>query len=125
MNRAVFFDRDDTLIRNVPYLKNDELIEIPQGLEVYLSRLKQVGFLLFIISNQSGVARGLLTPEDVEKVNKKLLEKLGGTFFEKIYLSYEGPSQELNWDRKPQPTMIWKAATEYDVDFEKSFFCGR
>lgn len=124
MHRAVFFDRDDTLIKNIPYLKNEELIEIPPGIREYMSRLKKAGFLLFIVSNQSGVARGLLTPTDVAKVNRKLLEKLGRTFFEKIYLSFEGPSQEINWDRKPQPTMLWTAAQEYNLDLKKSFFIG-
>ncbi|KIE58375.1 D-glycero-D-manno-heptose 1,7-bisphosphate phosphatase [Methylacidiphilum kamchatkense Kam1] len=124
MNKAVFFDRDDTLIKNIPYLKNEKLIEIPHGLDQQLLRLKKAGFLLFIVSNQSGVARGLLTAGDVEKVNQRLLEMVGSSFFEKIYLSYEGPTQEITWDRKPQPTMIWKATKEYDIDCGRSFFVG-
>ena len=65
--RAVFFDRDDTLMVNVPYLGDPSLVEIfPEAAEA-LFALRKAGFLLFVVSNQSGVGRGLITREQVSR----------------------------------------------------------
>src|SRR5271154_4697723 len=72
MNRAVFLDRDGTLIAEKKYLCRPEDVEIFPGAGGALKRLSDAGFKLFIISNQSGVGRGYFTLADVDRVNEHL-----------------------------------------------------
>jgi len=121
---AVFFDRDDTLIRNVPYNGDPGRVELLPGARAALHDLQQAGFNLFIISNQSGVGRGLITPEDVEAVNREMVRQLGADFFDGIYLCFAAPDQPDNNCRKPNPGMVWQARDDHDLDLERSFFIG-
>ena len=74
MNRAVFLDRDGTIIEEKNYLCRPEDVVIFPGAAAALARLQRAGFKLFIVSNQSGVGRGYFTLADVEKVNEHLLQ---------------------------------------------------
>jgi D-glycero-D-manno-heptose 1,7-bisphosphate phosphatase len=76
--RAVFFDRDDTLMVNVPYLGDPSKVEAFAEAAAALADLQGAGFLLFVVSNQSGVGRGLITREQVHAVNLELVRQLGG-----------------------------------------------
>ncbi|WP_018291943.1 HAD-IIIA family hydrolase [Verrucomicrobium sp. 3C] len=122
--RAVFFDRDDTLIDNVPYLGDPEKVVLIEGAEECLVRLKAAGFLLFLVSNQSGVGRGCLRREDVDAVNQAILSRLRAPFFSKIYLSFAAPGEDPSSDRKPSPLLLWRASREFDVELNRSFFVG-
>ncbi len=121
---AVFFDRDDTLIRNVPYNGDPEQVELLPGARQALHELQEAGFALFIISNQSGVGRGLISPADVEAVNREMVRQLGADFFQGIYLCYAAPDQPDHNRRKPHPGMVWQARDEHDLDLQRSFFVG-
>src|ERR1035438_7432786 len=77
MNRAVFLDRDGTIIEERNYLRRVEEVVILPGAAAALARLLKAGFKLFIVSNQSGVGRGYYTRADVDKVNDHLLQALG------------------------------------------------
>ncbi len=77
MNRAVFLDRDGTIIEEKHYLCRVEEVEIFPGAGAALAQLQQAGFKLFIVSNQSGVGRGYFTLADVAKVHDHLLRELG------------------------------------------------
>ena len=85
MNRAVFLDRDGTLIAEKNYLCRAEDVEIFPGAGRALKKLSDARFKLFIVSNQSGVGRGYFTLADVERVNEHLAGKLAhaGVRFEK------------------------------------------
>ncbi|MDD4933557.1 MAG: HAD-IIIA family hydrolase [Methylacidiphilaceae bacterium] len=122
--RAVFFDRDDTLIDNVPYLDDPEKVILIEGAQACLARLKAAGFLLFLVSNQSGVGRGWLRREDVDAVNQAILSRLRAPFFSKIYLSFAAPGDDPSWDRKPSPLLLWRASREFGVELNRSFFVG-
>lgn len=124
MKRAVFFDRDDTLMVNVPYLGDPALVEIfPEAAEA-LYALHKEGFLLFVVSNQSGVGRGLISREQVASVNTELTRQLKGDYIHAFYHSYATPDDPYATDRKPSPELLNQAAKVHDVELTKSFFVG-
>lgn len=131
MKKAVFLDRDGVLIEDVNYLSSLSQIkffaDIPNGLK----RLKSTGFLLIVITNQSGVARGYFTEDFVRKTHQKLNQILQ-TYQIQIDASYfcphhpEGhsPYNIVCGCRKPNPGMIHKAAIEHDIDIDQSYMIG-
>jgi len=125
MNRAVFLDRDGTMIAERNYLRNVEDVEIFPGAAAALKRLLDSGFKLFIISNQSGVGRGFFTLADVETVNRHLLSELAreGVRFEKIYIAPEAPDTPSR-GRKPSPQFLFDARDEFGLDLAQSFVIG-
>src|ERR1700722_7997557 len=88
MNKAIFLDRDGTMIAEANYLKDPDQVKIFPATQTGLKKLGDAGFKLFIVSNQSGVGRGYFTMTDVEKVNGHLCEELAqdGIEIEKIYI---------------------------------------
>ena len=125
MNRAVFLDRDGTIIEEKNYLRRVEEVVIFPGAATALGRLHRAGFRLFIVSNQSGVGRGYFTLADVEKVNQHLLRELGreGARFEKIYIAPEAPGAPSR-GRKPSPQFLLDARDEFGVDLAQSYVIG-
>jgi len=89
--RAVFLDRDDTLIVNVPYLGDPHARRIFPEAAQALFALRKAGFLLFVVSNQSGVGRGLITREQVSAVNMEMKRQLDGDYIHAFYHSYAAP----------------------------------
>lgn len=122
--RAVFFDRDDTLMVNVPYSGNPAEVEAFAEAAAALSDLQAAGFLLFVVSNQSGVGRGLITREQVDSVNVELVRQLGRDYIHTFYHSYATPDDPYATDRKPSPELVLNAAREHDLDLSQSFFVG-
>ncbi|MBN2357775.1 HAD-IIIA family hydrolase [candidate division KSB1 bacterium] len=123
-NRAIFLDRDDTLIKDVPYSGDITLVELLPNVREALEMLKNHGFCLFMVSNQSGVGRGLITAEQVHAVNQEILRQLGKNYFKDIYLCFSVPGQDDEGCRKPNPGMIWRARDEHDLDLAASFLIG-
>ena len=123
MNKAIFFDRDDTLIRDVPYNDDPDLVELMPGARQACHALNSAGYLLFIISNQSGVGRGYISVAQVKAVNDRLLDLLGGDIITDIYCCYDTPDDPPDC-RKPMPTMLLKASMDYDIDLIVSFMVG-
>ncbi len=132
MNKAVFIDRDGTLIKDVPYNANPALIEfLPDAIET-LSALKKNKFLLILISNQSGVARGFFSVEQLEKMHDVIQQTLSN-FNVKLDAIYycphhpEGKIKEYTIEcecRKPKPGLIFKAAAAYNIDLNNSWMVG-
>ncbi|WP_344209902.1 D-glycero-alpha-D-manno-heptose-1,7-bisphosphate 7-phosphatase, partial [Actinomadura livida] len=105
--RVVLFDRDDTLIRDVPYNGDPELVEPMPGARRALDRLRRHGVRIGVVSNQSGVAKGRLTAGDVRRVNARV-ERLLGRFDVWEFCPHDGGD---GCDcRKPRPGMIERAA---------------
>lgn len=125
MNRAVFLDRDGTIIAERNYIHKPEDVEIFPGAGAALKLLQDAGFKLFIVSNQSGVGRGYFTLADVERVNAHLCGELGkeGVRFEKIYIAPEAPGQPSR-GRKPSPQFLFDARTEFGLDLSESYLIG-
>lgn len=110
---AVIFDRDGTIVVDVPYNGDPNAVQPAPGIERALTRLREAGLPLGVVSNQSGVARGLITIEQVEAVNRRI-EELLGPFQAWVYCPH-GP-QDACECRKPKPKMILDAAHAMGVD---------
>jgi len=128
-NHAIFLDRDGTLNEDPGYISDpDNVVLFPETGQA-LSLLKKYGFLLIIISNQSGIARKLMTSKDVDAVNDKI-NSLLAEYKVKIDAFYYCPahpdySSEEECDcRKPSPKLVLEAAKEFNIALEKSYFIG-
>ena len=125
MQRAVFLDRDGTLIAEKNYLHRPEDVEIFPGAAAALKQLAAAGFKLFIVTNQSGIGRGYFTLADAENVNARLGREFArdGVHFEKIYIAPEAPDQPSR-GRKPSPQFLFDARDEFGLDLAGSFMVG-
>ncbi len=125
MKRAVFLDRDGTLNVEKEYLSDPAKLEILPGTGPALRRLMDAGFLLLIVTNQSGIGRGLYTLDDMRAVNARLCAELAqdGVRFEKIYFSPEHPAHPGR-GRKPSPQFLLDARAEFDLDLTRSYMVG-
>lgn len=125
MNRAVFLDRDGTIIAERNYLSRVEDVAIYPEAPPALKRLQDAGFKLFIVSNQSGVGRGYFTLADVERVNHYLCDAFGreGVRLERIYVAPEAPEQPGR-GRKPSPQFLFDARDEFGLDLSSSYMIG-
>ncbi|HEU6447150.1 MAG TPA: HAD family hydrolase [Verrucomicrobiae bacterium] len=125
MERAVFLDRDGTLIAEKNYLHKPEEVEIFPGAGKALKRLSDAGYKLFIVTNQSGIGRGYYTLADAEKVNAHVADELArdGVRFEKVYIAPEAPDQPSR-GRKPSPQFLFDARDEFNLDLAQSFLIG-
>lgn len=125
MNRAVFLDRDGTIIEEKHYLHRPEEVVIYPGAAAALKRLQTAGFKLFIVSNQSGVGRGYFTLADVAKVNAHLCGELRreAVRFDEIYIAPEAPDAPSR-GRKPSPQFLFDARDAFAVDLARSYMIG-
>lgn len=110
--RAILFDRDGTLIRDVPYNGDPALVEPMPGAAAALDAARRSGLRLGMITNQSGIARGLLSRADAEAVNARTAELLGP--FAAVRLCPHGPGDGCAC-RKPAPGMVLDAAADLGV----------
>jgi D-glycero-D-manno-heptose 1,7-bisphosphate phosphatase len=125
VRRAVFFDRDGTIIYDLGYLREPEKIKLLPGVGEALFELQQRGFCLVLVSNQSGVGRGMFSQKDVERVHGTvvaLLERCG-VFLDGAYYCFHAPWEECGC-RKPSPGLILQAARELTIDLAYSFMVG-
>ena len=127
--RAVFLDRDGTINIDPGYLGDVDLVELYPGVSEGISKLKEMNFLVVVISNQSGITRKLISHKDVEGVNKKinqLLKEKGTSIDDFFYCPYhpDFDSKEKTECRKPSPTMVFEAAKKHNIDLSESFFVG-
>lgn len=123
-NAAVFLDRDGTIIEDRGFLSDvSDIVFFPQTIEA-LRRLQKY-FLLFIVTNQPGIARGIITFEDVYNVNAAIVKKLAGSGIKitEIYVCPHDRSDNCQCI-KPNPYFIQKAAEVYNIDATSSFTIG-
>jgi D-glycero-D-manno-heptose 1,7-bisphosphate phosphatase len=110
---AVIFDRDGTLVVDVPYNGDPDRVEPVAGARAALDRLRAAGLPLAVVSNQSGIGRGLISVAQVEAVNRRIDELLG-PFAVWVYCPH-GPDDACDC-RKPQPKMLFDAARAMGVE---------
>ncbi len=130
--KAVFLDKDGTLIPDIPYNVNPDLITLQQGVTDGLKLLKAAGYVFVIISNQAGVARGYFTINELEKVKLKmnlLLNKEGieieGYYFCPHHIDGKVPEYTRACEcRKPKPGMLLQAMQDIHIDAEGSWMIG-
>ena len=131
-NKAIFLDRDHTLIEDPGYLSDPEAVKLLPGVELAMKSLAQAGYKLVVVTNQSAIARGLLTEESLGKVHarmRKLLSDHGAHLDAIYYCPYhpEGTVEEYAVEsdlRKPKPGMLLEAAKELDIDLSQSWMVG-
>ena len=118
---AVLFDRDNTLVVDVPYNGDPALVRPMPGARDALDMLRAHGIPVGVISNQSGIGRGLITNSQVQSVNQRITEILGHFDIWKIcpHLDSDGCAC-----RKPEPGMLLSAAQHLGVDPQKMVFVG-
>jgi histidinol-phosphate phosphatase family protein len=130
--RAVFIDKDGTLVENVPYNADPAQIRLTPGAGAALVRLREAGFRLFVVSNQSGVARGLFPIEALDGVERRLRELLaadGATIDAFAWCPHHPEGTVAPYAvacdcRKPAPGMILRLAREHGVDLARSWMIG-
>jgi D-glycero-D-manno-heptose 1,7-bisphosphate phosphatase len=120
---AVFVDRDGTIMHDADYCSDPKDIRIFAGVPEALQRLKSNGFKLIIITNQSGIGRGLFTVDQYHAVEAEVLRQLGDGLIDATYFCPDVPGQDSRW-RKPAPGMILQATREHQIDLSRSFFIG-
>jgi D-glycero-D-manno-heptose 1,7-bisphosphate phosphatase len=128
---AVFLDRDGTLIEDLDYLADPDAIRFIPGAVEALRRLRRNGFACVIVTNQSGIGRGMITPDQLERVHarlNRLLEEQGAPLDGTYYCPEAprgGPEGVVEHeDRKPGPGMLIRAALELDLDLGSSWMVG-
>lgn len=130
--KCAFLDRDGVVLKYFPYLKDVEKVELNTGLTALIKFLKEKGFVVGMISNQAGVAKGLISEQQHDDVHNRMLELLQKhsinlDFFEYCKTHENGTVDGLNKKsvlRKPQPGMVCKASNAFDIDICESFMIG-
>lgn len=131
-NRALFLDRDGILIEDVSYPHKPKDLHLRLEIIPHLTEAVKRGYLLIIVTNQAGLARGKFTLDQYNEFHKLLIKELqrhqveiSSTYFcpfhkEGVVPEYTGDSM----NRKPNPGMILQAARDFDIDIKKSFMIG-
>jgi D-glycero-D-manno-heptose 1,7-bisphosphate phosphatase len=121
--KAVFLDRDGTLIDDVGYCADPAQVKLLDGVAELLPKLKSAGFLLIIITNQSGIGRGYFDEADFWRVQNEISRQLGDKLIDATYFCPDRP-ENATLKRKPAPGMILEAATELGIDLKQSYMVG-
>ena len=127
MKPAVFFDRDGVLNKEKHYVYKKEDFEWQPGAIEAISFLQQKGYYVFVVTNQSGVARGYYSYEDVENLHSYMQKQLkeNDGHIDAFYYCPHHPDFSAECScRKPKPGMLLKAMAEFAVDKEHSFLVG-
>ncbi len=142
MNKALFLDRDGTIVKEVPgktpetlgYLLTVEDVELIEGSAAAIARARKSGYKIIIITNQSAVARGWLSLEELDRINQKmyemLLEENPEAIIDALYYSpyhKDGIVKEYathHDSRKPNTGMIMQAKKDHNIELESSWMIG-
>jgi len=131
-NKAIFLDRDGTLIEDPGYINHPDQVKLLESVIEALIELKALKYKLIIVSNQSSVARGVITEKILDEIHDRLKQLLAenGVFLDRIYYCPYHPDgvvrkyrKESDW-RKPNPGMLLAAADEMDIDLSRSWAIG-
>lgn len=131
-DKAIFLDRDDTLIEDPGYISSPEQVNLLVGVPRALIELKALGYKLVVVTNQSAVARGIVTEKALGAIHNRLEQLLAekNAFLDRIYYCPYHPDgavkkyRQESELRKPNPGMLLKAAKEMDLDLNQSWCVG-
>ena len=128
---AVFLDRDGTVIEDIPYLADPGRVRLPPGAAQAIARLREAGYAVILVTNQSALGRGLLSLEGLEAIQKELALQLSrhGARLDAWYYAPAVPRTSDRTvvedpDRKPGPGLLLRAAREHGIDLERSWIVG-
>src|SRR5664280_1939104 len=124
-NRAVFLDRDGTIMEDANYVGKIEQVALIPSAPQALRQLQDAGYKLFIVTNQSGVGQGYFTYEAVESIHAHLNEEFSraGVHFDRFYVCPHRPEDNCQC-RKPKAKFLFDAAWEYRLDLSRCFMIG-
>jgi histidinol-phosphate phosphatase family protein len=125
---AIFLDRDGTIIRDTEYLRDPEQVELLPGAAKAIRRLNDAGWPVIVVTNQSGIARGLLTEQDYERVRMRVDKLIADEAGARIDASYHCPHHPDFTGpcdcRKPGTKLCGDAAAAHDLDTMRSWYVG-
>ena len=125
MKKAFFLDRDGVVNTEVDYLSDPEKVEIIPGVVEALREIHRHGYLAIVVTNQSGVARGMYEESDVHQVHERIQQMIAPEKIDAFYYCPHHPECTGTCDcRKPLPGMLERAAIEYDIELTRSFMIG-
>jgi D-glycero-D-manno-heptose 1,7-bisphosphate phosphatase len=123
LSPAAFIDRDGTIMEDADYCSHPKDVRIFPGVLEALRRLKSRGFKIIIITNQSGIGRGLFTLDQYRAVESEVSRQLGDGLVDATYYCPDTPGQHSDC-RKPAPGMVVKATRDHQIDLARSFLIG-
>jgi D-glycero-D-manno-heptose 1,7-bisphosphate phosphatase len=128
---AVFLDRDGTLIEERSYPSHPDQVRLLSGAAAAVERLRRAGFACIVVTNQSGVGRGMLTEAQLHSVNDEMQRQMreAGTELDGLYCCTFAPQASDKTviehpDRKPGPGMLLRAAQDFELDLAASWVVG-
>ncbi len=122
---AVFLDRDGTICKDVHYMRSPEQFELLPGVAEGIKLLNELGVKVIVATNQSGVARGYFTEQDLKKIHERMIEELSkrGAKIDAIYYCPHHPDDDCGC-RKPKIGMLKKAEVDFRLDLSSCFIVG-
>lgn len=123
--KAVFIDRDGTITKDVPFCSRPEDLELVDGAAQSIKKLNDAGFLVIMITDQSGIGRGYFTEDTLNKIHKKMKQDLAkkGARVDGIYYCPHHPDDNCDC-RKPKTGLIKKALQDFDISLSGSYVIG-
>jgi histidinol-phosphate phosphatase family protein len=123
--RALFLDRDGTLMVDTGYVRDPADVALLPGASEVLREARRLGFAIVVVSNQSGVARGLITPDALAAVERRFEELLAkeGAAIDAVHFCLHGPDDGCGC-RKPAAGLLVEAAKSRGIDLERSIMVG-
>lgn len=130
--KAIFLDRDNTIIEDPGYIGDWRQVRLIPGAGGALVELRKMGYKIIVVSNQSGIARGIITEQALAQIHEKLKQLLAeqSAYLDRIYYCPYHPDgviakfrRDSDW-RKPKPGMLLAAAKEMDIDLTDSWIVG-
>jgi D-glycero-D-manno-heptose 1,7-bisphosphate phosphatase len=130
--KAVFFDRDGVLNKDKDYLYRIEELEWFEGAREAVAYLTHLGYCIFVVPNQSGIARGYYKVEDMQRLHEHMAREIaaaGGEITRFYYCPHLIGAKIKRYDvdcdcRKPKPGLLYQAMAEYAIDKDNSFLIG-
>lgn len=125
MNKCIFLDRDGVLNQDLAgYLYRPEDLEFPKGVKEGLAKLKQAGYLLIVITNQAGIAKGLYGKADVRAVHDKMNQAYGNVLDDLYFAPHHEQYTSRSLSRKPGSLLIERAIAKYKIEKSQSWMIG-
>ncbi|MCO5141803.1 MAG: HAD family hydrolase [Oligoflexia bacterium] len=126
MTKALFLDRDGTINIDHVYINDPKKIELIPDAALALRKAQEAGFLLIVISNQSGIGRGIIDPKVLPLIHEELdrqLLKAEGVKIDHYFFCPHIPEEKCDC-RKPSPKLVFKARDQFSIDLSESYFLG-
>jgi len=124
LNKCIFLDRDGVINKDyVDYVYSEEKLEILPGVIESLQKLKSAGYLLVVITNQSGISQGIYTREDMQLCHD-IIQRASGNIISRFYFAPGHPKFSESLSRKPGSLMFERAIAKYNIDVTQSWMIG-